>query len=223
MGRRSTEVTKPCPECSEDFVHITFSGHVHEFCPVCRKPPCSVCGKRVPVERGFQRTCSDECKRIVTTRNNKQRLANKVARNPNHYKEENAKYQARVNADPVRRAAYLEREKQHYQKRKDDPKYKAIIAKAKAKYRASEHGKAHENQYRTVYREAIGEYEYLIQRRRADANKAKRLELLRETDPLAYAEHLKKQRAYARKWRQQNRLNELQALLQSMLKKVNND
>ncbi len=36
-----------------------------------------------------------------------------------------------VDADPVRRAAYLEREKQHYQKRKDDPKYKTLIAGGK--------------------------------------------------------------------------------------------
>ena len=220
MGRRSAEVIKPCPECGEDFVHITFSDHVHEYCPVCRKPPCSVCGKRVPVERGFKRTCSDECQKVVNARNNKQRLANKVARNPNHHKEANAKHKARVDDDPVRRAAYLEREKQHYQKRKDDPKYKAIIAKARAKYRASEHGQAHENQYRAIYREAIGEHEYLMQRRRADANKAKRLELLRETDPQAYADYLKKQREYARKWRQQNRLNELQREFQKLLKKA---
>ena len=165
MGRRSAEVIKPCPECGEDFVHITYSGHIHKLCIVCRKPICTECETRVPVERGFKRTCSDECQKLVNTRNNKTRLENKMYKNPNYYKESNAKYQARVNADPARRAAYLEKEKQRFEKRKNDPKYKAIIAKAKAKYRLTEHGKATERNYRIVYRENIGEDEFLRRRR----------------------------------------------------------
>ena len=124
MARRTFEVIKPCPECGDDFVHITYSGHIHKLCIVCRKPICTECETRVPVERGFKRTCSDECQKLVNTRNNKTRLENKLYKNPNHYKEANAKYQARVNADPARRAAYLEKEKQRFESRRNDPKYK---------------------------------------------------------------------------------------------------
>lgn len=112
-------------ECECGTVETIHSKHFERVaaCTACRKPPCVICGGKIPVERGMKNTCSEQCESLKLKTIGNRHYAKRIVLDPDMHKKRHDKDRERRKSDPVYDSQRRAFERERHQIRKHDPAY----------------------------------------------------------------------------------------------------
>lgn len=70
-------------------------------CEVCRRPPCVVCGTRIPLSRGQRNTCAEVCQQTKQRENQRAHYHREMARDPDYAMKQYHRKRQRMANDPA--------------------------------------------------------------------------------------------------------------------------